>query len=92
MRRTAQNIGACRTTIDTRHSPALPVADAVAANLSSLATATGNGLVGDAAAAIAEACTAAMVPKPPVSFDAISACVNTAMVTLNTTVFGVTSA
>ncbi|KAI7842860.1 hypothetical protein COHA_003478 [Chlorella ohadii] len=93
---TAQGVYApFKTDTDQRVADSLSLnttANAVAANLSSLATATGSEIVGNAATVIAEACSAAMVPRPPVSFDAISACVNTAMVTLNTTVFGVTAA
>ena len=57
-------------------------ADAIAASLAT------NPALEAAASNISQACSFAMVPKPPVSFDAISACVNTAMVVLNGTTFG----
>lgn len=65
-----------------------PHADAIASNLTTFATATNNVALGEAASIIAQACSNVAVPRPPISFDPISACVNTAMLTLNATTFG----
>lgn len=65
-----------------------PLADAIASNLTTFATATNNVALGEAASIIAQACSNVAVPRPPISFDPISTCVNTAMLTLNATTFG----
>jgi sodium-dependent phosphate transporter len=62
-------------------------ANAIASNLSAFAASTGNTLFADQAAAIQAACNSANVPKPPISFDAITQCVNTAMNALNITTY-----
>ena len=78
------------STLARPHSLATP-ADAVANNLTTFALSNNNVALEQAANNISQACSFAMVPKPPVSFDAISACVNTAMVTLNNTIIGGTA-
>ena len=62
-------------------------ADAIASGMASYAASTNNLALGEAAATMALACDASSVPKPPTSFDYISACVNTVMETLNATTF-----
>lgn len=49
--------------------------------------ASGNADITAAANTILSACTWDAVPKPPVSFDPVSECVTTAMLTLNATLF-----
>lgn len=59
--------------------------------MSTFATATNDATLLGASNAIAAACNFEAVPKPPVSFDAISACVNTVMLTLNGTSYPATA-
>ncbi|PRW33685.1 2,3-bisphosphoglycerate-independent phosphoglycerate mutase isoform B [Chlorella sorokiniana] len=86
---TAQGVYApFKTDTDQRVQDSLSLnttANAIANNLTSFAATSNNVALSQAATIIAQACNSTMVPTPPTTFDAISACVNTAMVTLNNT-------
>jgi len=62
-------------------------ADYIAGNLSTAAAANGNQVWAEQAAVMLQACSAEMVPKPPVSFNPITACVTQVMNSLNITTY-----
>lgn len=62
-------------------------ANDIASGMQTYGAATNNLDLQSAAAAMLAACSSEAVPKPPITFNSITACVNEVMLTLNQTTY-----